>query len=46
MASNQADPILKVDDLRISFRAYGGMVRAVRGVSFELRRGETLAIVG
>ena len=46
MATHQADPILTVDDLRISFRAYGGMVRAVRGVSFELRRGETLAIVG
>ena len=46
MTGNQAETILKVDDLCISFRAYGGMVRAVRGVSFELRRGETLAIVG
>lgn len=40
------DVILKVNDLRINFRAYGGMVQAVRGVDFELRRGETLAIVG
>ena len=40
------DVILKVDDLRINFRAYGGMVQAVRGINFELRRGETLAIVG
>ena len=46
MTGNQAETILKVDDLCISFRAYGGMVRAVRGVSFDLRRGETLAIVG
>ena len=46
MTGNQAETILKVDDLCISFRAYGGMVRAVRGVSFELHRGETLAIVG
>ena len=40
------DVILKVNDLRISFRAYGGKVQAVRGVDFELHRGETLAIVG
>lgn len=38
--------ILSVKDLRISFRTYGGLVRAVRGVSFDLHRGETLAIVG
>ena len=46
MAINQNETILKVEDLRISFRAYGGMVRAVRGVSFDLKRGETVAIVG
>ena len=46
MENHPGEPILRVDDLHISFRAYGGMVRAVRGVSFELRRGETLAIVG
>ncbi len=40
------DVILKVNDLRINFRAYGGMVHAVRGIDFELHRGETLAIVG
>ena len=40
------DVILSVKDLRVSFRAYGGTVQAVRGVSFDLRRGETLAIVG
>ena len=40
------DIILKVNDLRISFKAYGGMVQAVRGIDFELHQGETLAIVG
>ena len=46
MAINQNETILNVQDLRISFKAYGGMVRAVRGVSFDLKRGETVAIVG
>ena len=46
MAINPNETILKVEDLRISFKAYGGMVRAVRGVSFDLKRGETVAIVG
>jgi oligopeptide transport system ATP-binding protein len=40
------DSILQVNDLQISFSTYAGEVQAVRGVSFDLRRGETLAIVG
>jgi oligopeptide transport system ATP-binding protein len=40
------DNILQVKDLQISFGTYAGEVQAVRGLSFELRRGETLAIVG
>ena len=46
MAINQNETVLNVKDLEISFKAYGGMVRAVRGVSFDLKRGETVAIVG
>jgi oligopeptide transport system ATP-binding protein len=38
--------ILEVRDLRVSFSTYAGEVQAVRDVSFELRRGESLAIVG
>jgi len=40
------DSVLQVNDLQISFSTYAGEVQAVRGVSFDLRRGETLAIVG
>jgi oligopeptide/dipeptide ABC transporter ATP-binding protein len=38
--------LLEVDDLHVSFRVEEGMVRAVDGVSFELRAGEVLAVVG
>lgn len=38
--------ILEVQDLHISFHTYAGEVQAVRGVDFEIRRGEILGIVG
>ena len=43
---SMGEAILEVRDLRISFATYAGEVQAVRGASFDLRRGETLAIVG
>ena len=38
--------VLNVKDLTIHFTTSAGMVQAVRGVNFELQKGETLAIVG
>jgi oligopeptide transport system ATP-binding protein len=38
--------ILEVKDLHISFNTFAGEVKAIRGVDFELSKGETLAIVG
>ncbi len=40
------DRLLQVKDLQISFHTLDGLLHAVRGVSFDLVRGETLAIVG
>ncbi len=40
------DTILEVKNLKVAFRTSGGMLKAVRGINFDLQRGKTLAIVG
>ena len=39
-------PLLTVENLQVEFDTYGGTVQAVRGVSFSVDQGQTLAVVG
>ncbi|MFL5269216.1 MAG: ABC transporter ATP-binding protein [Stellaceae bacterium] len=43
---NRPVPLLAVEDLAVEFRTRSGTVRALDGIGFGLRRGETLALVG
>src|SRR5438093_1444998 len=46
MREVSTDPVLEVRDLRTYFFTKRGVGKAVDGVSFALRRGETLGLVG
>jgi ABC-type dipeptide/oligopeptide/nickel transport system ATPase component len=39
-------PLLEIKNLAIHFATEGGNVEAVKGISFKLEKGETLAVVG
>jgi oligopeptide/dipeptide ABC transporter ATP-binding protein len=43
---DRVDTILAVRNLRTNFYTSEGVVRAVNGISYDVRRGETFAIVG
>lgn len=40
------EKLLQVDNLEVTFKTQGGDVRAVRGISFDINKGENVAIVG
>jgi peptide/nickel transport system ATP-binding protein len=44
--ASSGEPILTVEELRVSFATEEGVVQAVDGVSLELKAGEVLAVVG
>jgi oligopeptide/dipeptide ABC transporter ATP-binding protein len=46
MRSAPSEPILRVEDLSVTYAARGQKIHALKGVSFDLHRCETLAIVG
>jgi len=42
----ETDELLEIKDLKTYFTSYEGIILAVDGVSFNVRRGETLGVVG
>jgi oligopeptide/dipeptide ABC transporter ATP-binding protein len=46
LAPSLPDAVLEIDNLQTEFRTAAGTIRAVDGVSYAVRRGETLCVVG
>ena len=40
------DVLLSLNELSVAFKTKKGMAQAVRGVTFDVHRGESLAVVG
>lgn len=46
MAESNNETLLSVNDFEVSFFTYAGEVKAVRGISYDLKHGEVMGIVG
>ncbi len=46
MAAPETENVLEIKGLRTHFGTLDGTVKAVDGVSFEIKRGQTLGVVG
>ncbi|ADD45140.1 ABC transporter ATP-binding protein [Stackebrandtia nassauensis] len=44
--SNDTNPYLSIEDLKVHFKTEDGIVKAVDGVSYTVSEGETLGVVG
>lgn len=40
------EPLVSIENLHVRFRTYAGVVHAVNGLTFDIRRGETFGLVG
>jgi oligopeptide transport system ATP-binding protein len=46
LVGDDGAPLLEVEDLHVEFRTREGLAKAVNGVSYSVRAGETLAVLG
>lgn len=44
--NKKQDIILSVKNLSVSFKSHGKDLKVIRGISLDIKRGETFAIVG
>jgi oligopeptide transport system ATP-binding protein len=46
LVAPSAEPLLRVEDLKVEFRTRQGIAKAINGVSYEVYAGQTLAVLG
>ncbi|MGQ9814644.1 MAG: ABC transporter ATP-binding protein [Candidatus Roseilinea sp.] len=43
---DKREPLIEVRDLKVEFNIRGGVVKAVDGLTFDIKRGQTMGIIG